>query len=78
MWTYRAPVADMLWPMTQAIDALASWSVWQASASDNSDAGRCTAQWLDAARFGIDWLLPQAQVHWARAARADTALPVVS
>ena len=37
--------------------------------------GRAAAAWLDAARFGIDWLLPQAQVHWARAGRPDTALP---
>ena len=26
MWTYRAPVADMLHLMTQVLDAPASWS----------------------------------------------------
>jgi alkylation response protein AidB-like acyl-CoA dehydrogenase len=31
--------------------------------------------WLDAARFGLEWLLPQAQVHWLRASNAGMALP---
>jgi hypothetical protein len=29
----------------------------------------------DAARFGLQWLLPQAEVHWHRARRRDAALP---
>jgi hypothetical protein len=32
---------------------------------------------LAAARFGIEWLLPQAQVHWARARQREAALPFV-
>ena len=40
--------------------------------------GRSAAQWLQSARFGLDWLLPQAQVHWGRALRADAALPFLA
>jgi hypothetical protein len=39
---------------------------------------RAAADWLASARHGIDWLLPQAQVHWARVRRRDAALPFVS
>ncbi|MBL0147268.1 MAG: acyl-CoA dehydrogenase family protein [Ideonella sp.] len=39
--------------------------------------GRTAAQWQAAARYGIEWLLPQAQVHWARVARRTAALPFV-
>ncbi|MDT7835766.1 acyl-CoA dehydrogenase family protein [Aquabacterium sp. OR-4] len=37
--------------------------------------GRSAQDWLDAARHGIDWLLPQAQVHWARVGRRGAVLP---
>jgi alkylation response protein AidB-like acyl-CoA dehydrogenase len=37
--------------------------------------GRSAAHWMAAARHGIDWLLPQAQVHWLRAAQQGAALP---
>jgi alkylation response protein AidB-like acyl-CoA dehydrogenase len=37
--------------------------------------GRSAADWLASATFGLQWLLPQAQVHWARARQADAALP---
>jgi hypothetical protein len=30
--------------------------------------------WLADARHGIAWVLPQAQVHWARVALRDAAL----
>jgi alkylation response protein AidB-like acyl-CoA dehydrogenase len=32
------------------------------------------AAWLADARHGVDWVLPQAQVHWARVALRDAAL----
>jgi hypothetical protein len=35
------------------------------------------AQWLADARYGVDWLLPQAQTHWARVALRDAVLPWV-
>jgi alkylation response protein AidB-like acyl-CoA dehydrogenase len=38
-------------------------------------AGRPAADWLASARFGLQWLLPQAQVHWQRVAQRDAALP---
>jgi hypothetical protein len=37
--------------------------------------GRSAASWLQSATFGLQWLLPQAQVHWRRALQADAALP---
>ena len=37
-----------------------------------------TALALQSAQFGLDWLLPQAQVHWGRAGRADAALPFLT
>ncbi|MFT3821988.1 MAG: acyl-CoA dehydrogenase [Rubrivivax sp.] len=77
---------DPEWPLRVADDllhgighALLAWA-W-ARLARHADAaagsGRSGEQWRDAARFGIDWLLPQAQVHWARAARRDAALPFV-
>jgi len=39
--------------------------------------GRSAAEWLAAARYGIEWLLPQAQVHWARVLRRSAVLPFV-
>ncbi len=83
--------ADPEWPLRVADDvlhgighALMCWA-WARSARcalDPSRAaaagGRSAAQWLQSARFGLEWLLPQAQVHWGRALRADAALPWVS
>ena len=37
--------------------------------------GRDAAQWLQSARFGLQWLLPQADLHWGRALRRDAELP---
>jgi alkylation response protein AidB-like acyl-CoA dehydrogenase len=77
---------DPEWPLRVADDllhgighALLAWA-WArlARCADHAQgAGRTPAQWRDAARFGIDWLLPQAQVHWSRVARRDAALPFV-
>jgi alkylation response protein AidB-like acyl-CoA dehydrogenase len=42
-------------------------------------AGARPAQaWQATARFGVQWLLPQAEVHWQRASAASLALPVSS
>ncbi len=40
--------------------------------------GRSAAQWLQAAQFSLDGLLPQAQVNRGRARRAGAALPFVA
>jgi hypothetical protein len=40
--------------------------------------GRPAAQWLESATFGRQWLLPQAQVHWARALDRQAALPFLA
>ena len=39
--------------------------------------GRSPAEWLQSATFGIQWLLPQAAVHWRRAQQV-VPLPFVS
>ena len=36
---------------------------------------RPAARWLQSARFGLQWLLPQAQVHWQRASQPELDLP---
>jgi alkylation response protein AidB-like acyl-CoA dehydrogenase len=36
---------------------------------------RTPARWLESARFGIEWLLPQAAAHWHRALMRDACLP---
>jgi hypothetical protein len=81
---------DAEWPLRAADDMLAgighallawAWARIARCALDPARApaagGRSAAQWLDAARFGVEWLLPQAQVHWQRARRRDAALPFV-
>jgi alkylation response protein AidB-like acyl-CoA dehydrogenase len=35
-------------------------------------------QWLQAATFGLQWLLPQAQVHWQRATQPGLVLPFLA
>ena len=37
---------------------------------------RTREQWLQSATFGVQWLLPQAQVHWQRA-QQHASLPFV-
>ena len=34
--------------------------------------------WLQSARFGVQWLLPQAQVHWARVMQPALDLPFLA
>ena len=45
---------------------------------DTVAGARTAAQWLDSARFGVEWLLPQALVHWQRVRQRDAALPFLS
>ena len=35
-------------------------------------------QWLQSARFGVQWLLPQAQVHWSRVMQPALDLPFLA
>ena len=76
---------DPEWPLRVADDLLAAighvlmaWA-WARIArrvpSAASAGGRTPQQWRQAARFGIEWLLPQAQVHWLRARQRSAALP---
>jgi len=81
---------DPEWPLRVADDMLAgighallAWA-WARIARTALDHGRApvpgarpAAQWLVSARYGIEWLLPQAQVHWARACRHDAQLPFI-
>ena len=83
--------ADPEWPLRVADDvlhgighALMCWA-WARTARTALDpalptppGGRSAAQWLQSARFGLDWLLPQARVHWGRALRAEAALPFLA
>ncbi len=82
----QGAAADPEWPLRVADDVLQgighallawAWARLARCADHPQGSGRSREQWLDAARFGIDWLLPQAQVHWTRAARRDAALPFV-
>ena len=75
--------SDAEWPLRVADDylaaighALLAWA-WARIARTAADVegGRSATRWRDAARYGIDWLLPQAAVHWARVMRRDAALP---
>ncbi len=80
--------ADPEWPLRAADDMLAgighvlmawAWARLARCALDPScvpaAGGRSAAQWLQAARFGLQWLLPQARVHWQRVGQRDAALP---
>ncbi len=81
--------ADPEWPLRAADDllhgighALLAWA-WARIArhaldGDTGPGARPAADWLASARHGIDWLLPQAQVHWARAGDAGKALPFLA
>jgi hypothetical protein len=81
--------ADPEWPLRAADDflagvghALMAWAwlrIARAAQDDNAgDGGRSASDWLEVARYGLQWLLPQAQVHWQRAAQADAALPALA
>jgi len=39
---------------------------------------RPPAQWLQSATFGLQWLLPQARVHWERALQPALQLPFLA
>ncbi|MEO8281412.1 MAG: acyl-CoA dehydrogenase family protein [Ideonella sp.] len=87
----RGAARDPEWPLRAADDvlngighALMCWA-WARIARTAHDpeqtpaaGGRHSGQWLQAAQFGLDWLLPQAAIHWARASNADAALPMIS
>lgn len=81
---------DGEWPLRVADDYLMAvghplmswaWARIARCACDPSRApaagGRSAVQWFDAARFGVEWLLPQAAMHWTRVRRSDAALPFV-
>ncbi|MBP6902583.1 MAG: acyl-CoA dehydrogenase family protein [Burkholderiaceae bacterium] len=40
--------------------------------------GRSAQSWWQAAQYGLQWLLPQARVHWARVAERGAALPFLA
>jgi alkylation response protein AidB-like acyl-CoA dehydrogenase len=79
---------DREWPLRAADDflagighALMAWA-WARIAraalhpsAESVPGARPASAWLDAARFGLEWLMPQAQVHWQRAAARHSALP---
>jgi alkylation response protein AidB-like acyl-CoA dehydrogenase len=79
---------DTEWPLRVADDVLAgiahtlmAWA-WARIARTALDAakpvsagGRSRESWLNSARFGLQWLLPQAQVHWGRVLAENAALP---
>ena len=80
--------ADAAWPLRAAGDVLHgigqvllcwAWARTAGCALTQAQAplpgGRNASQWLQSARFGLDWLPPQAQVHCLRAGRAGAALP---
>lgn len=77
---------DPEWPLRVADDLLAAvghvlmaWAWARIARCAPSAAaragGRTPHQWRLAARFGIEWLLPQAQVHWHRVGQRSAALP---
>jgi Acetyl-CoA dehydrogenase C-terminal like len=82
---------DSEWPLRVADDylmavghALMAWA-WARIARCAHDparlplpGGRTSTQWFDAARFGVEWLLPQAATHWTRAHSSQAALPFIS
>jgi alkylation response protein AidB-like acyl-CoA dehydrogenase len=83
-----AALEDAEFPLRVADDyllgvghALMAWAWLRIAAAAGSErrapvaGGRSALQWLDAARFGIEWLLPQAATHWARVQQRDARLP---
>jgi len=82
---------DAEYPLRAADDVLAgvghallawAWARIARTALDPARApaagARPAAQWLDSARFGLQWLLPQAATHWDRALQRDAALPFLA
>jgi hypothetical protein len=83
--------ADAEYPLRAADDMLAgighalmawAWTRIARSALDEGAAAvpgaRPAAQWLQSARFGVQWLLPQAQVHWSRVRQPALDLPFLA
>jgi alkylation response protein AidB-like acyl-CoA dehydrogenase len=81
---------DSEWPLRVADDylqavghALMAWAWARIARSAHDPArlpaegGRTAAQWFDAARFGVEWLLPQAATHWRRVRNSQAALPFI-
>jgi alkylation response protein AidB-like acyl-CoA dehydrogenase len=73
-WPYRA-ADDLLQGIGHALLAWAWARIARTCDSAGAQGGRDAGQWRAAARFGVEWLLPQAEVHWTRAAAVDAALP---
>ena len=82
--------ADPQWPLRAADDflagvghALMAWAwlrIARAALRPGAtpiDGARPAADWLAVARFGADWLLPQAQVHWQRVRQRGAAVPLL-
>jgi alkylation response protein AidB-like acyl-CoA dehydrogenase len=81
-----AAAADREAPLRVADDYLMglahAFLAWAFAASARGAQGHPDAAWAQAKtarmRYGVQWVLPQAQVHWARAADAGLVLPLVS
>ena len=51
---------------------------WNAGLKGWTAGGRSAEQWTQSATFGLQWLLPQAAVHWARVMAPAATLPFVA
>lgn len=82
-----APAGDDLeWPLRIADDFLAgfghvllawAWARTARAAARTGGAEGAADRAMQIARFGIDWLLPEAHCHWQRTTNRDAALPIV-
>ena len=79
-------LADREWPLRAADDYLMGLAhvllAWACAASARAAARETDAEWAQAKtarmRYGLQWLLPQAAVHWQRAQLRDADLPLPS
>ena len=77
--------ADAQWPLRAAGDYLMGFShtllAWAFAASARAARAEPDAEWARAKtermRYGAQWLLPQAAVHWQRVAEQAACLPMV-
>ncbi len=77
--------ADAQWPLRAAGDYLMGFShtllAWAFAASARAACAEPDADWARAKtermRYGAQWLLPQAAVHWQRVAEQAACLPMV-
>ncbi|HMM84288.1 acyl-CoA dehydrogenase family protein [Azohydromonas sp.] len=82
----RAVATDPEAPLRVADDVLAGLAhtlmAWAFAASARAAAHDADAGWAAAKvarmRYGVQWLLPQAAVHWQRVAQAPTPLPAAA